>query len=454
MIENTELEKIVLGYLLADVKYLGVSQQYLNPAFFTAEKYKKLFMLASASYSKWHTVLDYEFFKKKLKNSKLEPEQETEFLLLYKELKQAKIDDTKFNFYTDQLKDATIKRGMKTLVDKYSKILQDDKIEDAEILTNQLAEDVHKVRLDSNLLQVNKSFVYENVESRIAEYDERKKVIGTPGIPFGFKVLDELTGGYFKQELITIFARTGQGKTRFMHNMAYNATVAKKKGMFITIEMSAKEICRLYDSRLTKLHYLDIKKGKLDETGEMKWKGLIRMMENQNLQKGFCVVDIPTGCTVDSVEQEIHEYERRFGKLDFVTIDYLLLMESTKKGLDRTHAVGDIAAQLKKLARKKDVAIITATQANRSAQDVDLKQEDVSDRQIGISDQISHHSNLILYVWHSTKDDIERKIQVKVVKFRDGVGKTFSLYVDWARNFIGDEIWRLGVEDDIKKEIK
>lgn len=442
MFENESLEKKVVSYLLQDTRFISVSEQFLKPTFFADPKLRRMLKLTLGFYVKWQATLDYDWFKKKIKKAKLTAEEETEFLLLYKELRSQKVDDEKFSFYCDELKDLTIKRGVEKLVDKYGKSLKSDKLDDGEKLVSNLNEDIHNLRIDSNLLTVTKQFVYENVEDRIDEYDARKKLGDIPGIPFGWGKLDQLTGGYFPQELITIFSRTGGGKTRALHNLGYNATIHGRKGLFITIEMSAREICRLYDARLTKLHFLDIKKGKLDEDGELKWKGLIRMMEMKKMQKGFYVVDMPAGCTVESVAQEINEYERRFGKLEFVVVDYLLLMESASKVKNKADLVGDIAKELKKLARRKNVAILTAAQANREAVKQEV-QSDVGTEHISISDQIAHHSNVILYLWRSTQDKIKNKLQVKIVKYRDGGDINFELYADWSHNYLGDAVWNV-----------
>jgi replicative DNA helicase len=452
MFSNESLEKQIIAYLLKDVKFVGISEMVLKPEFFSGEKYRRMYKFISGFYKKYQTVLDYEWFKNKLKKVKLPAEEENDFLLLFKECKGTELDDEKFSYAIDQLKDLTMKRGVRALVDKYGKVLKDDEFDEGEKLVDQLNEDIHNLRIDANLLTISRQFVYEDVDTRINEYDVRKKLGDVPGIPFGWKTLDGLTGGYFRQELITIFSRTGGGKTRALHNIAYNATTKKRKGLFITIEMSVKEICRLYDARLTRLHYADIKKGRLDANGELKWKGLIRMMEEQQLQKGFCVVDVPEGCTTDTVLQEIVEYERKNGKLDFVVIDYLLLMESVnKKSGNKNDIVGDIAKDLKRIARRKDVAIITATQANREALKIE-EQGNVGSEHIAMSDQIAHHSNIILYLWRSQQDKLKNKLQVNLVKCRDGAGVSFELYADWARNYIGDEIWQL--ENDIKTTIQ
>jgi replicative DNA helicase len=291
-------------------------------------------------------------------------------------------------------------------------------------------------------VDVRRGFIYEDVDKRIKTYETRKEKGAISGIPFGWKRLDEYTGGHYKQDLTVVFSRTGGGKSRAMHNFAYNATTAGYKTMFVTIEMSGEEICRLYDSRLCKLHYDKIKKGKLTEEEEEKWKSILKLMEVNQKKKGFYVVDIPQGCTVSTIEQEIDDFERRYGKLDCVVVDYILLMQPMKKTKNRNDDVGMIAMNLKALARLRDVSVITATQANREA----LKIEDgsqIGTEHIGVSDQIAQQANVVLYLYRTPEDRLKNTLKVNIVKYRDGGGHWFELFADWPRNYIGDEIFNL-----------
>lgn len=444
MYHDEELEKTVLAFLIKDVRFVSVSEQLLRPEFFFSDKMRRIFKAVRRTYLKWHTTLDYDIFEQKfIKKAKLGHEDETDYLILFKTLQQIEFDDTKFSYFVEQLKDLKIKRGMYDIVGKFSKKVEENK-DSGEDLVSSLNEDIHKLRIESDLVVVKKGFVYENTENRILEYEERKLKGDIPGIPFGWNKLDQLTGGHYRQDLTIVFSRTGGGKTRTLHNFAYNATVAKSKVLYITIEMSGNEICRLYDSRLCKLHYEKIKKGKLIPEEENKWKSILNLMESKSGNKGFYVVDVPQGCTVDTIEQEINEYEKRYGKLDCIFIDYLLLMESSQRIRQRPDEIGDIAKKLKQLARKKNVSIVTATQANRDA--LEVEGIEVGTEHISISDQIGHHSNVVLYLYRTPEDKLKNTIKVNLVKYRDGGGIWFQLFADWEKNYIGDAVWDLDIE--------
>lgn len=447
---NEEYERIVIAFLLKDVKYISISDKLLKSEFFTTPMLKVFYKAIRKSYENWHSPLDNVWFEKLMaKSGKLKSEEEMEYALELRKLQKLEINEAKFSYYVDIIKNVAVTNELAVVVEKYSKKLKGDLVNGEEII-NGLSNDIHKLKSNTGILEIKRGFVYEDVEKRILEYDDRKKAGAIPGIPFAWAELDKLTGGHYKQEMTTFFSRTGGGKSRALHNVAYNATVAGYKGLFVTVEMPGNEIARLYDARLTKLHFDKIKKSQLNDDEELKWKGLLRLMEMNQKQKGFYIVDVPSGCTPETIYQEVNEYERRFGKLDYVVVDYLLLLEATKKTRNRVDMVGEVAKELKEIARSKDISMITATQANREALEVEV-QSDVGTQHVAISDQIAHHSDVMLYLWRSTQDKIKNKIQVNLAKFRYGGGLTFELYADWNKNFIGDKIWQIDME---RKEIR
>lgn len=330
MYYSEEAEKTVLSYLLWDVRYVNISQQVLKESFFYYKNLKRLYSAISKVFNKWHTTLSYEMFEQMLGNSQAISEAEkTGFLVLFQELSSMILDDTRFNYWLDTLGDLKMKREAAQFMDRYR-----DQIEMAEgkELIEAMNEDLHKIRIDTNLLVVKKGFVFDDIQERFDDYERRKLQGDIPGIPFGWAKLDKHTGGHYQGELGLVFARMGIGKTRILNTWGYNAVQAGFSTIFITIEMSHKEIARMSDSRLCQLHYEKLKKASLAPEEEEKWKSILGMM-NASKNKGVYLIDMPRGCTTASVEEEVNLYERKYGKLDCVIIDYLMLMDPVDRGI-------------------------------------------------------------------------------------------------------------------------
>ena len=164
--------------------------------------------------------------------------------------------------------------------------------------------------------------------------------------------------------------------------------------------------------------------------------------------KGLVVIDIPRDCTVSTIEDEITLHERRYGKLDFVTVDYLTLMEAKNHHRDSTEKVGQLAKQLKEMARLKNISVLTAAQANRKV--LEVKGDEAGTEHISVSDQIAAHCNTVMYLFRTPADVVADTIQVNLVKYRDGGNVTFPLFAAWKYSYIGDDLWSLEMKDDKK----
>lgn len=447
MFFNEEMEKIVLAYLLKDVKYVGISRHILNETFFSLKNLQRIFKAIIRVFDQWQMKMDDPVFKEILIANKLNPEEETQFLLLFSELQLMDVEEEKFIYYLDNLKDLKIKRDISLAISGYTTEAIQNGI--GEKLLIDIQEKINNVKIETGEIEIKKNFVFDPdfVDERIELYNKRKLLGDVPGIPYGWKRMDEYTGGHFPGELTLVFSRTGGGKTRTLHSLSYNAIQNNRKGMFITIEMSTFEIARLYDSRMCRLHFDKMKKGKLTQVEEEKWLSILSLMSAKE-DKGLYVLDIPRGCTIKTIEEEISFYERRNGKLDFVTVDYLTLMRSLDRHRDSAERIGETARQLKEVGRLKNVSMITAAQANRKV--LEVKGEEAGTEHISISDQVAAHCNNILYLFRTPDDVISNTIQVNLVKYRDGGNVTFPLFAEWKMSYIGDEIWSLQVKDDKK----
>ena len=435
MFQDELVEKWVLAYLIRDLKYVIIAQQFVSEDFFAFTNLRRMYRAIMAMYNRHRTVLQYQDLATMLDKTKNVPEHErTAILVLFRELEAMEPDNTRFTVYLDALSDLKIKRGLNSVIEQYRDQLT---VAEGPELLQAMGQDLYKLRIDAKQTAVSKGFVFQNVKERLDEY-RRKQLHGDIGaIPYGMKRLDELTGGHFPGEVATFFSRMGGGKTRLLHTISYNASLAGKKGLFVTIEMGRHEILRLNDSRLCHLEYGKLKRGTLSPEQEQAWQDLLYMKE-QSGDWGPMVIHIPRGCTTASIEEEVNVYEREYGKLDYVVIDYLTLMDSVERDIAREDKFGNIAKELKQMAHVKQVSVVTAVQANRKATEVEDPKM-IGTEHMGLSDQIPAHCNTICYLYRTAYDKAQNTLHLNVVKSRDGELDDFVLVADWPMSFIGDK---------------
>ena len=100
------------------------------------------------------------------------------------------------------------------------------------------------------------------------------------------------------------------------------------------------------------------------------------------------IVDVPGICTPAYIDSKIDEVEGLLGiKFDVCISDYAGIMAPNIRQDAKRHDQGQIALDLKRLARSRNMAVISAAQMTRSGKD----EEKADTSHVAESDQISDH---------------------------------------------------------------
>jgi len=204
--------------------------------------------------------------------------------------------------------------------------------------------------------------------------------------------------------------------------------------MYFSLEMSLEQLERVYDSRAGMIPYSDIKMSKLGAPGEAEYFQLLDKIKDK--RDKLYIVDIPRGCTVNAIEAEIDEYEKIYHKRpDLVIVDYLSLMQSTRKYSNTPEKMGMLTQELRELGRAKRFATFSATQANRDI----LEATSPGTEHVAWSDSVAPHCDLVLNIpKQSEEEKMQNLLKLIVVKYRDGANVEIETYVDWTRNYISN----------------
>jgi replicative DNA helicase len=181
-----------------------------------------------------------------------------------------------------------------------------------------------------------------------------------PSILSGISNIDKYIGGYEAGSLNIISARPGIGKSAMAGNMAYNMAKEGHKVLFISIEMTEKEVFTRLLSRETGIHNFRLKKGnvmehELDKIG--------RGCDNLNMDN--LTIKFTSNNTIDSLRALIGRKDRTDG-LDIVFIDYLQLIKgSSYNRSNRVAEISEITRELKIMAGDYRVSIVLLSQLSR-----------------------------------------------------------------------------------------
>lgn len=190
---------------------------------------------------------------------------------------------------------------------------------------------------------------------------QRKEGQDEKRIMTGIKPLDKMTGGLTGSKLMVIGARPSVGKSIFAMSICMNAAKQGKRVLYITLEMEAEELMEREFASVSLVPLTEITSDEISNDSWMKLAESVPELSSKPI----------TYCTEAHQVEEVrkaafHLFEN--GGIDLICVDYIQLMESSKKRSNRQEEVSDISRGLKRLAQELKIPIIALSQLNRSSQ--------------------------------------------------------------------------------------
>ncbi|MEX0988350.1 MAG: replicative DNA helicase [Bacteroidales bacterium] len=185
------------------------------------------------------------------------------------------------------------------------------------------------------------------------------------GVPSGFSMLDRLTSGWQRSDLIIVAARPSMGKTAFVLSMARNVAVEHKRPIaFFSLEMSSLQLVNRLIIAETQLPSDKIRNGRLEN---YQWEQLEYKIKD--LEQAPIYIDDTPAISIFEFRAKCRRLKQKYD-IQAVVIDYLQLMTSGQKfnSGSREQEVSTISRSLKSIAKELDVPIIALSQLNRSVE--------------------------------------------------------------------------------------
>lgn len=270
-----------------------------------------------------------------------------------------------------------------------------------------------KLSLISNCLDKTENFVskievfeFADLASKQLGFIESCKDKPIEKLHVGIKSVDNAMGGMRGGDLIIIAGRPGSGKTCFSKNfLSYASLEEQKVGIYFSFEMKPDRLVQLSIQNEVGLSILD------QETGNYTPKQheeIMKFIERQ--KKNKMLIHDSAGLTVSDIESISRNIKRKYGRLDYICIDYLQLVSSKKE--NRYEAVSEVSRSLKCLAKTMDIAVIALAQLNRETEKRAEKRPMASD--IKESGQIEQDADIICILYRpELHEDIQDKPELK-----------------------------------------
>jgi replicative DNA helicase len=345
------------------------------------------------------------------------------FLSSFQEFEVIKVNETP-QYLIEELFTDYKTRKLAEVFNKVRTLLMAGKVDDATRLYQEEAENFY-VGVSLQSVDILKD------TTRYDAYLERTKDFNKYYISTGFRELDQIIGGWDRQEeLATIVARTNYGKSWILLKCA---AAAAKQGLKVGIysgEMSERKVGYRIDTLVGHIPNGSLIHGNISIQTE--YEQFIKQLPT--MFTGSLKVLTPNMINGPADVNALRLFIEKEG-LDILFVDQLSLLEDYRHGKTPVEKAANISKDLKNLQVLKRVPIISVSQQNRSKNDGG----GVDTTQIAQSDRIGQDSTCIIFL--EKDEDI---IKLNLVKSRDSAnGKVLSYLVDFNKGdftFIPEEV--------------
>ena len=262
-----------------------------------------------------------------------------------------------------------------------------------------------------------------------------------PGVTTGFSRLDQFIGGLNKSELILLAARPGMGKTSIVLNMATSAAKASGKTVVIfQLEMSRDQLATRLLSSEALVDSKKLRMGNLDENDWIRIAGA-----STNLNKLNIMIDDQSDIKVSEMKAKC----RRLGdKLGLIVIDYLQLMQGSKKTDNRVNEVSEISRSLKIMAKELNVPVLCCSQLSRASEGRADKRPMLSD--LRESGAIEQDADIVMFLYRDDyyNEDSEKHNIAECIIAKNRHGETGKVELRWMPEYTSFGTLETRYDDD------
>lgn len=396
----------VISSLLTHKEFLQNIHDVLSSEHFSNPAHKFIIDEIIKYYESYHTVISMDILKvemKKLDNEVLKVSVKEQLREAYR----ADIEDLEYVQleFSTFCKNQQLKKALLNSVDLL-KAGDYDSIK-------YMIESAMKAGQDKNIGHEYK----KDTESRYRE--DHRTIVPTPWGP----VNELIQGGLGNGDLGLIFGNPGGGKSWCLVALGGHAVKMGYNVIHYTLELSESYTGRRYDAFFTgtSVDQLENHKGEVEAlTADLPGELIIR--------------EYPMGkTTINTIESHIKKVIDLGIQPDLILIDYIDLLSTRKRNVDRKGEIDDIYTSTKGLARELNIPIWSVSQVNRAGAKDDIIE---GDKAAGSYDKMMI-TDLSLSLSRKKEDKVNGTGRLHIMKNRYGMdGLTFQADVNTSNGHI------------------
>ncbi|HPU68468.1 MAG TPA: replicative DNA helicase [Acetomicrobium flavidum] len=263
------------------------------------------------------------------------------------------------------------------------------------------------------------------------------------GLPTGYIDLDRITGGLQGGSLIILAARPSMGKTALALNIAQYVAIKQETPVLIfSLEMSAEQLSHRLLASEAKVNIHDMRTGALP-------RGTWDILANAAgmLSEAPIYIDDSSFLSTLDLRARARRFKAQHPKLGLIIVDYLQLMNLSRRVENKQQEVAEISRALKGVARELNVPVIALSQLSRAVEQRQDKKPQLAD--LRDSGAIEQDADLVVFLYRKgyyepNKEDGQDVADLIIAKHRNGpTGTVQLLFVKEYTRFENFASWTL-----------
>jgi replicative DNA helicase len=221
------------------------------------------------------------------------------------------------------------------------------------------------------------------------------------GVESGLKMLDNVTNGWQKSDLVIVAGRPGMGKSSLVVSMSLHPAVNQDIPVAIfSLEMSSEQIVGRMQAYYSEINVSRIVKKQLNEDDIVTIE-----RRTEGLKKAPIYIDDTPNISLIDLKGKVRKLVKE-SNVQLVIIDYLQLMRSGMKTQSREQEIAEISRGLKALAKEQNIPIIALSQLSRAVEATGDKKPMLS--HLRESGAIEQDADMVMFCFRPEYYDIEQ----------------------------------------------
>ena len=405
MIQGIDAEMAVIGCMVIDPDLRPKIIDKLAPEMFEHPKLHKIFEAATDLY--WSSQqITYTALADKL------PSYREDLIKMSQRVETLSACDQYIQIVIDRWRIRTMKNALKNILAQADFKTADESVE---LMRTLVGKQDEIAKMDSDA-----SASFAEAAQKFTDWLKSNDAQNT--IKTGFRSMDSAMGGFLRQSVTALCARSGHGKTDFALNLALRMAKNGFKVQYFTMEMTTNQLMQRIAAQMAHIDGNLIRDKKLS-AGEISDVDMV-LKAFESAGKINFVDDAKISTKV------IRRYIELF-RPDAIFVDHIGIMERPNVK-DQYHALGMVSNELKQIAKENNIAIVELVQMNRQIEGRKDKTPNLGD--IRESGDIEQDADYVMFV--QPEDITDRQLtgeawadaMIYLLKNRHGRPGTFQFH--------------------------